>query len=247
MGGVWRKNRDKLSLIAHGKDKKMFTGYSDKTIDFMWGIRLNNNREWFAAHKQDYIENLYTPTVELGKEVYDKFTEKYPKLNLNLHICRIYRDARRLYGHGPYKDHLWLTIRPDHDIWSQQPVFWFEITPDEWSYGVGFWNAGAATMAAMRRDMDEDPRRAEKLVRKLKKDGRFSVYGEDYARKKGETTPLLTEWYNKKGISLGCYRPLDETLYTHDLAETLLDGFCFLEPYYRYFKGFCKTGLEDLK
>ena len=72
---------------------------------------------------------------------------KYPKLDLNLHVCRIYRDARRLHGQGPYKDHLWLTIRPENDIWSQQPVFWFEITPEEWSYGVGFWNAGAQTLA----------------------------------------------------------------------------------------------------
>ena len=139
----------------------MFTGYSEKTFDFMWGIRLNNNRDWFTAHKQDYMDHLYTPTLELGKDVYEKFMDKYPKLDLNLHVCRIYRDARRLHGQGPYKDHLWLTIRPENDIWSQQPVFWFEITPEEWSYGVGFWNAGAQTLAAMRRDMDQDPRRAE--------------------------------------------------------------------------------------
>ena len=72
--------------------------------------------------------------MALGQEAYEKFMDKFPKLGLNLHVCRIYRDARRLHGQGPYKDHLWLTIRPDNDIWSQQPVFWFEITPEEWSY-----------------------------------------------------------------------------------------------------------------
>lgn len=225
----------------------MFTGYSEKTIDFMWGIRFNNNREWFTAHKEDYLQNFQKPTQDLGKAVYDNFMGKYPKLDLNLHVCRIYRDARRLHGSGPYKDHLWLTIRPDHDIWSRQPVFWFEITPEEWSYGVGFWNADAQTMAAMRRDMDEDPKRIEKLVRKMKKDGRFSVYGQDYARKKGETTPLLAEWYNKKSISVGRYCPVDETLYSPVLVDVVTDGFCFLEPVYQYFKSFCKAGLEDLK
>lgn len=225
----------------------MFTGYSDKTIEFMWGIRLNNNREWFTAHKQDYLDHLYTPTMELGKEVYDKFMEKYPKLDLNLHVCRIYRDARRLHGSGPYKDHLWLTIRPENDIWSRQPVFWFEITPEEWSYGVGFWNADAQTMAAMRRDIDENPKRLEKMVRKMKKDGRFAVQGRDYARKKGETTPLLAEWYNKKDLSVGRYCPIDETLYSPELVDILVDGYSFLEPVYLYLKSFCKAGLEDLK
>lgn len=225
----------------------MFNGYSDKTLEFMWGIRLNNNRDWFTAHKEEYTDHLYQPTLDLGREVYDKFMDKYPKLGLNLHVCRIYRDARRLHGRGPYKDHLWFTIRPENDIWSHQPVFWFEIAPEEWSYGVGFWNADAQTMAAMRRDMDENPQRLEKLVRKMKKDGRFAVQGRDYARKKGETTPLLAEWYNKKDISVGRSCPIDETLYSPGLADILVDGYSFLEPCYQYFKSFCKAGLEDLK
>ena len=133
----------------------------------------------FQAHKEESLQHLYQPTLELGREVHSRFTEKFPKLGLNLHVCRIYRDARRLHGQGPYKDHLWLTIRPENDIWSRQPVFWFEIRPEEWSYGVGFWNADAQTLAAMRRDMDQDPKRAEKLVRRLNKDGRFAVQGKD--------------------------------------------------------------------
>ena len=28
----------------------MFTGYCDNTIDFLWGIRFNNERPWFEAH-----------------------------------------------------------------------------------------------------------------------------------------------------------------------------------------------------
>ena len=41
----------------------MFTGYSEKTLDFLWGIRFNNNRDWFTAHKEEYLQHLYQPTV----------------------------------------------------------------------------------------------------------------------------------------------------------------------------------------
>lgn len=225
----------------------MFTGYSEQTIAFMWGIRLNNNRDWFTAHKEEYLQHLYQPTIELGNEVYAKYMDRFPKSGLNLHVCRIYRDARRLHGQGPYKDHLWFTIRPDHDIWSQQPVYWFEIKPEEWSYGVGFWNAGAQTMAAMRRDIDGDPKRLERLARRMNKDGRFSVYGTDYSRKKGESSKLLEDWYNKKDISVGRYNPADEALFSSELVDVLVDGYQFLEPYYQYFKSLSKNGLEDLK
>ena len=225
----------------------MFTGYSDKTLEFMWGIRLNNDRTWFTAHKDEYLQHLYQPTMDLGREVYDRFMDKFPKLDLNLHVCRIYRDARRLHGQGPYKDHLWLTIRPENDIWSRQPVFWFEITPEGWSYGVGFWNASAQTLAAMRRDIDGNPARLEKLVRRLRRDGRFQVQGRDYARPKGNPSPLTAEWYNKRDISVGCQREFDQLVCSPALVDELVDGFIFLEPVYQYFQSFCKNGLEDLK
>ena len=40
-------------------EKDMFTGYSSETLDFLWGIRLNNDRAWFTAHKQAYMQHLY--------------------------------------------------------------------------------------------------------------------------------------------------------------------------------------------
>ena len=29
----------------------MFEGFSPETFDFLWGIRMNNNRDWFMEHK----------------------------------------------------------------------------------------------------------------------------------------------------------------------------------------------------
>jgi uncharacterized protein (DUF2461 family) len=44
----------------------MFEGISPETVDFLWGIRMNNNREWFMAHKHDYVKKLYEPMKALG-------------------------------------------------------------------------------------------------------------------------------------------------------------------------------------
>ena len=32
----------------------MFNGFTPAAIDFLWGIRFNNNRDWFQAHKAEY-------------------------------------------------------------------------------------------------------------------------------------------------------------------------------------------------
>ena len=85
----------------------MFQGYSQETVDFMWGIRFNNERGWFLAHKDDYQQHLLAPTRELGQAVYEGLSAALPQEPLILKVSRIYRDARRLHGQGPYKDHLW--------------------------------------------------------------------------------------------------------------------------------------------
>ena len=227
----------------------MFTGYSGETLDFLWGIRFNNERSWFLAHKAEYLRCLYQPTVELGAQAQALMGEKFPKLALNLHVSRIYRDARRLHGRGPYKDHLWFTLRPPQADGNADsyPVFWFEVAPEGWSHGVGFWCATPAMMAAMRRDMEERPQRLEKLARSLGRREDFQLQGQDYARPKAAPSPLLQPWYSKRNIAIGCDRPFDDLLCSPRLPEALVSGYSFLEPYYQYFLSFCGGGLEDLR
>ena len=88
-----------------------FQGYTQETVDFLWGIRFNNERGWFMEHKQDYQEHLLAPTRALAEQVYDAIHEMCPDDPFLLKLSRIYRDARRLHGQGPYKDHLWFCIR----------------------------------------------------------------------------------------------------------------------------------------
>lgn len=186
----------------------MFQGFSPETIEFLWGIRFNNEKTWFEAHKPDYLKYLYQPMKELGADVQDKLLERFPKSQLNLKISRIYRDARRLFGRGPYKDHLWLTLfRWDGGEEGARPALWFEITPDEWSYGMGFWCAKAAVMEQHRARMDRDCKPLLKLASRLDKQDVFVLEGPEYARKKQAPHPKLTDWYNKKSLSIGCTRP----------------------------------------
>ena len=48
----------------------MFRGFSPETMDFLWGIRMNNERSWFLAHKNDYMQYLYEPMKALGEAIF---------------------------------------------------------------------------------------------------------------------------------------------------------------------------------
>ena len=80
----------------------MFTGFTDETVDFMWGIRFNNERSWFESHKEIYLTQFYRPMCDLAEELYGFMLEKRPDCGLIRKVTRIYRDARRLHGRGPY-------------------------------------------------------------------------------------------------------------------------------------------------
>lgn len=209
---------------------------SPKSIDFLWELTLNNQRPWFQAHKEEFTAVLNKPFQALARETERLLKEKLPKRDLRLHISRIYRDARRLFGRGPYKDHLWLSLfRFGSETGGDHPVLWFELAPEGWSYGMGFWCAQPVLMEKHRARIDADPKPLLKLENKLAKQKEFALEGPEYKRQKTCGEPKLTRWYNKKSFSVGHEEELTEFIYTPELAERLVEGFSFLMPYYDYF------------
>ena len=57
----------------------MFQGFSQGAVDFLWGVRFNNERSWFEAHKQEYLDLVIAPLQELGRQVHAAMTAAYPK------------------------------------------------------------------------------------------------------------------------------------------------------------------------
>lgn len=212
----------------------MFQGFTQQTIDFMWNIRFNNEKIWFEAHKDEYKKVLAKPMNDLASDVFNAFSEKYPKLNLNFHVSRIYRDARRMHGNGPYKDHLWFTLRQENEL-ADMPVFWFELDPQKWSYGLGYYLAKPLTMEKHRARIDMGPKPIEKLARALGGQSEFVLEGDSYARVKGDPGKLLFDWYNKKTFSLIHEEGIGDVIFSPDLISRIVEGFAFLVPYYEYF------------
>lgn len=216
--------------------RDQFQGFTPETVEFMWGIRFQNERSWFEAHKDVYLNTLYRPMQDLGRQAQLALVEKFPQEPWNLKVARIYRDARRLHGRGPYKDHLWFTlIRGDDSALGSHPALWFELTPDGWSCGMGFWCAKASLMECHRQEILRAPKPLLKLERALKRQDRFALEGPEYRRPKPCPEAELSAWFNKKSLSVSHEEGLCELLYTPQLAHQLIEDFIFLKPYYDYF------------
>jgi uncharacterized protein (TIGR02453 family) len=213
----------------------MFQGFSEESIDFLWGIRLNNHRDWFLEHKPIYQRALYEPLKELGAELLEGLQELCPEEELMLKVTRIYRDVRRVKYGGLYKDHLWLVVRRPSEEWTARPAFYFEISPEGYEYGMGYYCARPVQMEQYRRRILRQPEPMERLARRLEGQSRFHLEGEEYKRSKGDCPESVKAWFNRKSISLCAFRSPDELLLTPQLKDEILDGWRWLVPYYDYF------------
>ncbi|MCI9555324.1 MAG: DUF2461 domain-containing protein [Lawsonibacter sp.] len=216
-----------------GEDNS-FQGYSQGTVDFLWDLRFHNERSWFQAHKEEFIALVDTPTRTLSAQLAREMTAAFPKLGLEPKVSRIYRDARRLFGRGPYKDHLWFSLRKPGEHDGSIPCFWFEVAPDRYGYGMGCWDMPPVTMAKLRARIDRDPKPVERLARAVNRRGEFVLDGELYKRPKGDPGKLLFPWYNCRQFSLSCLRNCEGVFFTPELAGLVLEGWRSLVPVYRW-------------
>jgi uncharacterized protein (TIGR02453 family) len=201
----------------------------------MWGIRFNNNKTWFEEHKTEYQRDFLAPMKELGRDVFARVTDDFGERGFIHKVSRIYKDARRPTGDGPYRDHLWFSIETPSEEWTTTPVFWFELSPDSWSYGMGYYLARPETMAKLRARIDNKPGAFEKLIAPLAKQDEFALDGEEYKRKKEAPTAKTAAWYNKKTFSLVHAQPIGDEIFSSELADRIVGGYAFLMPFYDYF------------
>jgi len=214
---------------------KMFNGFTARTIDFMWNLRLNNEKVWFEANKESFKQDFQNPMKALGKEVFERITADYSEYGFIHKVSRIYRDARRVKGGEPYRCNLWFSIERFSEEWTSSPVFWFDLSPENWSYGMGYYQAKPITMAKFRARIDRDPKKFERLIASLEKQDEFILDGDEYKRKKEAPSPKTAAWYNMKSFSLMHQQQNGEELFSRELADRLVNGYQSLMPFYDYF------------
>ncbi len=213
----------------------MFTGFTPETMDFLWGIRMNNNRDWFTQHKGDYVRTLYEPMKELGQAVFQPFLERPGNL---LKVSRIYRDAR-MHPPTPYKESLWLCIRRDVDWWAENPCLYFELNPEGANYGFFYWKPRTSMLEDFRRNISAKPDDFLKLISDTEAAVGQPVTAECYKRPKPTDNPALIPYFAWKG-QIGCTREIapGDRLFGPQLEEEVSGFFEALTPLYEYFNQF---------
>lgn len=218
----------------------MFNGFSKEAFDFLFGIRMNNNREWFEPRKKIYTGEVYEPLKELAEQIYKPFE----KTGMIHKAGRIYRDESfPPYLH--YRDTLYIYVRYQAYYWNRTPTLYFEISPEGGEFGFRISKPEAAVMESFRKTISDDPSEFLALVKKLKRNG-ISFGGDEYKRKKPCTVPDAEEFFVKKGLS--AYRKITDIseMNRPGLADDIIKAFRLVMPLNEMFHEIV-TGVEAEK
>lgn len=212
----------------------MFKGFTKETSDYLWELSFHNERPWFQEHRDQYQRVLHDPFHALAEDVAAVMKRDYPLSDFSLHVSRIYRDARRLFGRGPYKDHLWFTLKSSGNLQSEGPMFWFELDAATFSYGLGYFDVTPTEMEAFRSAIDSNPAHFERLASDAVKMRGFRVTGPEYKRPRKDLGPIINPWYNRKRVGLEHVKDFDPELLGPELVTVLCRAYRRLMPMYDF-------------
>ena len=155
-----------------------------KILDFLKALAENNNREWFAAHRNDYLE---------AKDTFEHLVEKLIPIvleidpsvgHLEIKDCtyRIYRDIRFSPDKRPYKTHMGAYINRRGKK-SPYAGYYIHLDPTHGSlWGEGLYCPDADTLRAVRMDIYDNIDEFLVLNNSLEKSG-FVLSREDSLKK----------------------------------------------------------------
>lgn len=216
----------------------MFNGFSINTINYLNGLKQNNNKQWFEENRDKYRELLLEPMQQLVQELEPVMLSIDPLLEVRptKSISRINRDVRFSKDKSPYRANMWIAFKRVYQDWKAEPVYFFEIFPDYYRFGMGFYSIPKETLYKLRTMIEEGKKEFSGIYSLYKKQTIFTLEGEKYKRILNPKLPAeMNEWYQRKEIYLTCNRKIGKCLFSHELVEDISDGFKLLEPVYGFF------------
>jgi uncharacterized protein (TIGR02453 family) len=214
-----------------------FTGFTQAGLNFLQDAWINNSKVWFDEHRAIYDNELIKPFRLLVEQLtptmlkIDEWLETRPAIGKT--ISRIHRDTRFSKDKSLYRSRLWLTFKRPNRDWKEAPAYFFEISPDSYRYGLGYYCASKQTMDIFREEILNDTNKFLDAIRCVKKP--FELVGETYKRALiKEQDEKIAAWYNRKNLAVMVTNNHIEDILNSDLPNKLAKGFKQLVPLYDY-------------
>ena len=203
---------------------------AQQVLEFLKRLTANNNREWFNAHKEEWLackadlEAFTAQWLEAMQEIDPETT------NLQVKDCmyRIYRDTRFSHNKAPYKDWIGLIIAPHGGRKSPYGCYYLHFQPGQCLFAGGVWCPEPDTIKALRKDIFDNYEELESIFSREDVAPYFQGFDHDGELKKLPAPYSQTakdfphpKWISRNSFTFE-YRMTDADMQAPDFFEHLL-------------------------
>lgn len=210
------------------------------TLKFLRGLRKNNNKPWFDAHRNDYEDarNDFQKFIQSVLDKHSKNDSDLKELTAKKCMFRINRDVRFSKDKSPYKTNFGASMDKGGKK-SGLAGYYFHLEPGKSFFGGGIWMPQADTLKKVRQEIDYCFDEFQKIISTKK----FrSIYGELYT---GEGIQLskVPQGFEKDNPAAAYLRfrswlvlsdISDSTLTSKELLNKTIEGFSVMQPFIKF-------------
>jgi uncharacterized protein (TIGR02453 family) len=184
--------------------------FSPEMFAYLNGLALNNHREWFEAHKQDYERLVREPALEFVRAVAPKLARVSPHFiasdrKVGGSLMRVFRDVRFSADKTPYKTNVGIQFRHVVGKDVHAPGFYVHLSTTENFVGVGVWHPDATALGKIRAYLHANQSKYRRVVGARKFRERYRLGGDSLVRAPrgfAEDHPLIEALKRKDHIAM---------------------------------------------
>jgi len=213
-----------------------FAGFPKDFHAFFREIAKNNDRAWFTANKQRFVDSVQVPLrsfvvamdVPLGR-----FADCFVADSRS--IFRIYNDMR-FHDSKPYKEHAACQFRHEAGKDAHAPGFYVQFEPREVFFGGGIWRPPSEQLRMVREAIVADPDRWKKITRSAAFRRRFGGVEGDALKRPPQgfdpDHPLIEDLKRTSFFAVETVRP--STIHSRDFVRDVAKSLEALAPFMEF-------------
>ena len=145
---------------------------TSETFRFLRELKSDNNRQWFDANKDRYVNRVRAPLLRFIED----FAPRLRRISKHFvanpkpvggSMFRIYRDTRFSRDKSPYKTYIGIQFRHEAGKDAHAPGFYVHIEPGQVFAGAGMWHPDGASLRLIREAIVEKPGPWRRVLRSL--------------------------------------------------------------------------------
>lgn len=212
-----------------------------EALHFLKELKKNNNREWFADHKNEFKELQ----VQI-KQFYEALKEQMGRHDTieKLKLFRIYRDVRFSHDKTPYQPHFAGSFsRAGARL---RGGYYLKIKPGESFIATGFWGPEKNDLLRIRKELEQDANTFRGIIG-------ADDFKNSWGALQGEEVKTAPKGFNKEHKDIDLIRKkqfifvrnfTDKEVLSSEFLNSVNSSFKAIRPYFDYMSEVLTTNVN---